>query len=205
MVRFHADRQSCRQAVAIVARIHAGEVIVSRDPKKAASGSWIGLVRELAKRTVDPIGHATFVIYFILAVVIAGGAGVWLELFIYLAQSPAPTLGPLRTAVITFFAAVAGSACMQLIWAEDDNRALRAYATLVLIVILIAALIIGIPTKIPAETAIGYGALATLVSLWTWWVANAKQKDLLDPVNPDDALGGNPNDGLAGNLQGFKT
>lgn len=168
---------------------------------KNSTGTWTGLGKELKKRTVEPLGHPSFVIYFVVAQIIAGGAGIWLELCTYLLSSSPTSLAALRTALITFFPAVVGSACLQIIWAEDDNRTLRAFATFMLIVMSIFALLIGLLTVIPNCRAILLGACASAVSLWVWWIANAKQKDLLDP---DAALGGDTDSGLPGDLSKFK-
>jgi hypothetical protein len=110
-------------------------------------------------------------------------------------------LQPLRTALITFFPAVAGSACMQMIWAEDDGRSLRAFAMLILILVAILALIIGLVLAIPHSWALTICALAATAALWVWWIANAKHTDLLDP---DASVGGDPSAPLTGDLAGFK-
>jgi hypothetical protein len=171
---------------------------------------WKALGAELRQRTIDPVEYPSFVFYFILAVVIAGGAGIWLELILYfvhepqgpLVTEPPDTLKPVVTAVITFFSALAGSAAMQIIWAEDKNLPLRAYAMFVLIGMLIIALLIGLLPTITTGSALFYGAIATLFSLWTWWIANAKQRELLG-INPENAVGGDPQAQLAGTLDGF--
>ena len=46
------------------------------------------------------------------------------------------------------------------------------------------------------------GTAASILALWSWWIANAKQEDLLDPDAP---TGGKATDGeLPGNLDDFK-
>jgi hypothetical protein len=180
----------------------------------SSAASWKSLAKELRQRTSEPVASVSYVLYFVLAVVVAGGAGVWLELTLYLVHEaggqlvnePPDALKPVLTAVITFFSALAGSAAMQLIWAEDRNKPLRAYATLVLVVSLIVALLIGLLPTIGTKQGLAYGALATLFSLWTWWIANANDPDIRDKVDPYDAVGGdNVEAPLAGNLQGFTT
>lgn len=178
--------------------------------KRPSMSSWIDLGKELRRRTLDPLYHPSYVIYFFVAVVIAGAAGIWLELATYFVlasnavsnAAPAPSLAAVRTAFISFFPALAGSACLQLIWAEGHQRSLRAFAALILIVLLILALIIGLVPAIPHDGALWLGSFASLVALWMWWVANAKQKDLMDL---DVATGGDPSAPLAGDLQDFQT
>lgn len=171
------------------------------------SGSWSALGKELRKRTVDPISHFSFVAYFLLAVFAVGGTGVWLELYSYLFLLPKDSINdsslvPLRTAVITFFPALAGAASLQLIWAEDNQKFLRAFAVLILFFLTIVALAIAPTAALSHSTALIIGVVSSVIALWTWWIANAKQQDLLDPDAP---LGKkDPEAELAGNLNGFK-
>lgn len=169
--------------------------------------SWKKLAHELGKRTTAPLGHVSFVFYFFVAVVIFGGAGIWAELRSYFAFVPTtdqtdPSLTALRAAVISFFPALAGSSCMQLIWAEDHERSLRAFAAVVLTLLILAIFVIT-PAGVSDSTALVGGFAASILALWSWWIANAKQKDLLD-LDPDAATGGKSTDGpLAGNLDEF--
>jgi len=171
------------------------------------SGSWARLGRELKKRTVDPFGHFSFVGYFLVAVVIFGGAGIWIELrsYIFFVASDSvsyPSLASLRTAVATFFFALAGSSCMQLILAEDRERFLRAFAMVLLALLTMLIIFFVTPIGVTDLAALAVGTGACVVALWLWWIANAKQKDLLDPDAP---TGGYVTSGvLPGNLDGFK-
>ena len=167
--------------------------------------SWRRLRRELGRRSLEPCGHVSFVFYFFVAVVTFGGAGIWTELRAYLnfvptPNQPDPSLASLRTAVITFFPALAGSSCMQLIWAEDHERSLRAFAVVILTVLLLAIFFLT-PEGVSNGLAITGGLVASIIALWSWWIANAKQKDLLDLDAPTGgkAIGGE----LAGNLDDF--
>lgn len=168
--------------------------------------SWRRLGHELKKRSWDPVGHVSFVSYFFVAVVIFGGAGIWMELRSYLTfvatpEQPYPSLASLRTAVMTFFPALAGSSCMQLIWAEDHERSLRAFAVVVLTTLIVVIFFIA-PDGVSDRAALVGGAAASFLALWSWWIANAKQKDFLDP---DAATGGKATGGdLPGNLDEFK-
>ena len=168
--------------------------------------SWTLLRDELWKRTKGPAAHASFVMYFLVAVVVIGAGGVWLELylFMFLAETDDPTsssVSGLRTAVITFFPALAGSACTQLVWAEDKNKSLRSFAFTALVLITILAIGIS-PSAIGSKTAFFMGSLASLFALWIWWIANAKQPDLLDS-NLDAPLGKDPGSKISGSLDGF--
>ena len=57
--------------------------------------SWTKLARELRKRTVEPTRHVSFVIYFLVAVVMFGGLGIWISsarywFFVPTAEHPYP-------------------------------------------------------------------------------------------------------------------
>lgn len=171
--------------------------------------SWERLWRELVRRTCGPFKHVSFVIYFLVATVIIGGIGFWLELYVYVfsAQPKPENIDPLlamRTAVTTFFPALTGTACLQLIWAEDHRKPLRAFGVFFLVIMTIVALVIAPTQFITSNSALTVGFVASLASLWAWWIANAEQKDLLDDIDPDDSIGGKKVDvDLPGNLDGF--
>lgn len=179
---------------------------MSANNVKHQSSSWIELGRELKKRTLEPFSHASFVIYFIVAVVAIGGVGFWLELYAYLLHDTPPpeqtdSLAALRTAVITFFPALAGSACLQLVWAESHQKSLRAFGILFLCLMTVVALAIS-PSVVGNRWALILGSISSIASLWTWWIANAKQQDLLD-IDPEAPLGGDKDATPVGDLSGF--
>jgi hypothetical protein len=168
-----------------------------------------GLYREIAdefkERTTKPAKHPSFVLFFVFAVLGLGALGIWLELYSYIY----PELGvyqsrktdALRTAILTFFPAVAGTAAMQLVWAGSTKH-FRSAAFAILGAFLVVALITS-PSRISNTSALVVGVIASLVSLWVWWIANAKQADLLD--NPSAPTGGDDvNRKLPGSLEGYQ-
>jgi hypothetical protein len=144
--------------------------------------------------------------YFCVAVVLVGGAGVWFELHSYVFyvpthEDPLPSASALRIAVVTFFPALAGSSCMQLIWAENHHKSLRAFAITALAVMTGIVFAIA-PSAVSNSIALWTGLAASAFALWTWWIANAKQRDLLDidaPTGKRDTGGD-----LPGNLDEFQ-
>lgn len=182
---------------------------MSERVNRKKSESWNQLGRELKKRTEEPIGHVSFTLFFLVAIILLGGAGVWLELYSYFsyaptAEEPTASAAAIRTAVITFFPALAGSACMQLIWVTGELKSLRAFATSVLVILFIAAVAIA-PDKISTTPALLVGGLSSCIAFWMWWIANADHPDLKDIVDPYASLGKqDPSGELAGNLDGFK-
>jgi hypothetical protein len=178
---------------------------VTTEDGSEKANSWHRLGRELRERTKKPCSHVSFVLYFLVAVVIIGGAGVILEGHSVLfheatPKNPQPNYGGLRVALITFFPALAGSSCMQLIWAENENKALRAFAIFMLTVLTIFALVVS-PSRVPDAVAFWVSSISAIVALWTWWIANARQLDFLDP---DVTVGGKDiSADLPGSLDGF--
>lgn len=174
-------------------------------PTQSASRENWDLYRDLgravADRITDPLRHPSFVVYFLLAVLGLGALGVWLEVYILIFPDPpiatqagqAPviadsTVKPLRTALITFFTAVAGTSAMQLIWAEDLKH-FRSASVLLLFLFLIVAVAI-FPGRVPNLLTIPACILMSVLSLLVWCIANAKQADLRDDSDPRAPLGG---------------
>ncbi|WP_141441580.1 hypothetical protein [Delftia acidovorans] len=148
----------------------------------------------------------SFTLYFLVAVILLGGTGVWFELHAYLTYVPTPenpsvSAAALRTAVLTFFPALAGTSCMQLIWDTGEFRSLRAFATSVLVILGVAAAAVA-PAHISATVALSIGCIASGIAFWMWWIANAEQTGLQD-INTDAPMGKDPNTEPAGDLNGF--
>lgn len=161
---------------------------------------------ELWRRTKGPFHHPSFIVFFLLAVVGFSALGIWLELYVYIypdPSSPTPrSSDSLRTAVLTFFPAAAGTAAMQLIWAEQPKH-FRSAAFLILAIFLVLAFWL-FPARISNASALLWGSLASITSLWIWWIANANQADLLDELDTSAPIGGSRTDGpLQGGLNGF--
>jgi hypothetical protein len=178
------------------------------DGLRKKQGSWESLYKELKERTLEPFKHFSFVAYFFIAVFAVSGAGVWLEIYNFFLIQPDLASEPtasLRTAIVTLIPALAGSATLQVIWAENNKKSLRAFAALILFILTFVALAIAPIKAVPKEFALTIGGIAAFVAMWMWWIANAKQQDFLDPIDPDAAVGKKDLDGkLSGNLDEFK-
>jgi hypothetical protein len=167
--------------------------------------SWVLLGKELVRRSLFPLPHSSFFFYFLVAVVGLGGIGVWIELeaLTRTVQPTTSSLSSLRTALISFFPALAGTSCMQLIWSDDSRKYLKSFSTAVMIAAAITAIMMARPS-VSDETALWVTSIACLFALWIWWIANAFQKEFLDP--PDSAVGGDPtSDKLSGDLSDYQS
>jgi len=177
------------------------------------------LGNELRNRTLGPLRHVQFVVYFLIAMVLVGPISVWIEVFrIYILDSAsavptgatqtamstatAASIAPLRTALLTFFPAVAATAALQLVLADQSSQ-IRAIAMLCFVGILTLAVFM-VPNQISDTRAMMVGALATLIAYWLSWIANARNSDLLGKIDPSDPIGGNnATASLKGSLDGY--
>ena len=79
---------------------------------------------------------------------------------------------------------------------------MRAVAVCLLTGLSILALVIS-PATVGDVLALVLAAVGSVVALWTWWIANALQRDLQD--GPDAAIGkADASSGLVGTLDGFR-
>lgn len=160
---------------------------------------WRHLGRELKQRSLGPWKHPSFTIYFLIAVVGIGAAGVWWE--VYRTLQHGSGLVNLRIAIFTFFPVLTATTGLQLIWAEGTMRSMRAFSTLIITSCLIGWVI---SATISSDTStLGIGAFFSVLALWLWVVTNAKQPDFLDIV-ADAPVGGEVSRPLKGNLDGFE-
>lgn len=171
------------------------------------SADWDQLFAEIGRRFRQPRKQSAFVIYFFGANVVLGCIGIWVELakYLYAVTGEAGTsvsLDAFKSALITFFPAMTGGACMQLVLAVD-HKGLKAVASTVLVLSLCAAVLLG--TAIRSDWWVICGAIVgAVVALCTWWVANADQPDLKE-IYRDAAIGANVDQPLKGSLDGFST
>lgn len=159
---------------------------------------------EIKGRSLKPFDHPSFIVYFLVAILGLGGLGVWVELYRWIYDpSCHPSLSGIRTAVNTFYPALAGAAALQLVWSEQAKQ-LRSVAILLFVAFIATALWLA-PAIITDLSATIAGSIASLAALWCWWIANANTPDFQD-TNPDAAVGGGDpaTKPLPGGLNGFQ-
>jgi len=183
---------------------------MTRTDSSKRSAVYLEIWNELKDRSVSPWTHPSFLFYFIVSVVGFGGLGIWLELYVAIYPErwsyPSEESDALRTAIVTFFPVVAGTAATQLLWAEKDAKQKHLRSTAFALLTLFLALALWIyPQRISNTSAICVSAIASIGALWMWVVANAKQVDLLDEIDPSDSVGGSVGTPLPGSTHGFKT
>lgn len=166
-------------------------------------GGWASLRRELSRRTKRPLGHATFGIYFFGAIFLFGGLGIWVEL-LNLTRAQVVELVPLRTAIATFFLAIIGSACFQLILGKTLKQ-IKAAAYVGSAIVAAVGVWLIFDRSLSSWIAMPVGGLGYLLSLWVWWITNADNQDFYDDPPDHASLGGDVGRKLDGSLKGFKT
>ena len=93
------------------------------DPKTALN-SFSALGREVTHRFRAPTGQVSFWVALIFGVILLGGLGIWVEIYKYATISDANAEN-VKTAIHTFFPALAFTATLQLIL-ETDRKYLRS-------------------------------------------------------------------------------
>jgi hypothetical protein len=163
---------------------------------------WSVLWRDIADRFRDPLGHPTFVFFFVFVVIGLGSAGTWVELFkLWRSTNTSDPLDGLITSLVTFFFALIGTSCTQIIIEDAEAKALKTLAQGVLLTSVLGVILAtaGIGTGVVA--ALAWGA-ASAFALAVWWIANSKSASLRDP---DAATGGSLSKDLPGSLSGYTT
>ncbi|KZX87802.1 hypothetical protein A3726_09260 [Erythrobacter sp. HI0037] len=170
----------------------------------AADGQGLaGLWDDIKRRTTKPKEHATFVFYFLGAILFIGGLGIWVELINAAGSWTETDLVALRTALTTFFIALIASSGFQLVLGEWKQLRAAAY----MVSLLMAGLGIWLiaDRELDLKVAIPLSVIGYLISLWIWWISNADNTDLHDEPPPEASVGGELDRDLKGDLEGFDT
>jgi len=167
-------------------------------------GDWQYLGREIRRRTLAPFKSVPFVFYFILAIVVLGGLGIWVEA-VKSQLNPNWKVDGLLTALSTFFPALIGSASLQLILKSTDSsdKILISFSLLVCFLSFVGigfiAAFFSLHPQLCLNAAIGFGVLA----VWFWWFTNGDDLTFYNaPI--DAATGGSTTREIKGNLNEFK-
>lgn len=151
-----------------------------------------------------PFGQVSFWVFFILGILIFSACGIWVELGKY-CISTTRNLDGIQTAIFTFVPAMACTATMQIIFADNEKKYLKSVGYAVGIVLLLGA--IGLLTfneHLPPKFSILMGVILSIISILTWWIANGLDSIFYDNAGQDATTGGNLEKPLPGNVTGFK-
>ena len=168
-------------------------------------GPWAALIFELWKRLREPLKQPSFVMYFLLALIL-GAMGVWAALAEgVIAKWQNDTQEPFFRALVTFFPAIGSLACVQVIIVEDSQKSLRALFSLLLIVFLTLAIVSGLVYPQNATLGFKLTVIGTGLAILSLWLANSDQEPFKEPTDPADSIGGTLENEPAGDTEGFAT
>lgn len=165
--------------------------------KGGSSQHWKVLWAEICSRVVEPTAHPSFIMFFLLTVIVISPAGIWLELYRFLIITPTPTSDALLTSIATFSPALMTSSCLQVIW----GKPLPSFRAFLISVSIISGIgwIFCVAAPIQKSTSIALGLVLSFIALCVWWMSNATQKELRDDFDFSAPVGG---DNLNGELSG---
>ena len=138
---------------------------------------WLLLLKILLKRFFVGFGRVSFLLYFVVIIVILGGLGVWIEYF-------SETQNGLNNALTTFFMAILATSSADLLLKtkpEDEMGFLKMPALSILIIggLMAALVFAGYCQEQLAKTG-------TILALMLWWIANSSDdKYLANGENPE--------------------
>lgn len=167
----------------------------------ASSSHWGNLLREVWKRCYLPLGHPTFIVYFLIIIVVFGGLGVLIKLYRILSIEPTDQDKlALAQDLSTYLLAVIAASFVDLDFSESSNlRSLRMLALALLLIGGMCGVISQVATT--PRIALFSATLGTMLGLFLWWIANYDNTKLIekdpDPKNP---VGGSPRD-IQGNAR----
>lgn len=168
---------------------------------------WQEFWRELKERSRKPLKHPTFVMYFGGIIILLGGLGLLDPVFnsVMLGNWPEIEWGRLISACYTYFIAIAATAAVDLILSLNQRKYLLMFFLLgCLAVVLLAFIAFILGTFRGNVTAAAFPSmLGYSLALYLWWVGNADNPNLLEPVKPDAPTGGDALAKPAGDLSGF--
>lgn len=156
----------------------------------------------LRDRFKTPYGHVTFWFYFVMAIIVFGGLGIWVE--IAKSLSPEGDIKGLITAIYTYFPAVAAAAAFQIDLEEGKKNYLRAFALTALVVVFAPAFLHAAGVISDHVLSLFVGIFFTFLALALWWVANGRNLNFHDDIDPDDSLGLDPAAEVSGGASPIK-
>ena len=163
---------------------------------------------EFRKRAFCSFCDGTFFLYFIFAIVICGGFGVWVEVFKLLIVSPDNhNFDGIQNAAFVFYPALIGASCVLLaLEATDKSEKPKTIFSLATIIItVIVSVVIGIfehndiHQPVSRFLTIFFSGFGLLI----WCFANGNNP-YLQTISPESASGGDTGKDLKGNTEGFQ-
>ena len=173
-----------------------------------ALGPYRQFLAEFRDRVLDSLGDVTFLLYFIVAIILCGGFGIWVEVLkLLIASSDNLNFDGIQNAAFTLYPALIGASCMLLVLEGTDKseKPKTAFSLFVIIFTAFISAMIGIfeskdMYQLPSRVLITF---FTVFGLFFWCFANGNNPHI-QTVNPDSAVGGDTSKHLNGNTDGFQ-
>lgn len=179
---------------------------LNRD-KESLQQEWTALFMELWERIYRPIFQPTYVIYFVISLVV-GAAGIWAAAIEALletqSQTPPQSIwedARVFSAMLTYFAALGSLSCIHVIVVEDQQKHLRTFMCFVLVALLLLTVFAAVFEYQAPSAGYPYLTVATVVAALTWWMANWDETKYVQH-SMDDPLGGDSSKQAAGDDDG---
>jgi Na+/melibiose symporter-like transporter len=167
---------------------------------------WRELKEELIDRLRKPTRHPTFVMYFLVIIVVIGGFGICETLVRHYLMNLLPEEEfekALLSAFYTYFTAIAATAAVDVILSSQNPKFLLMFFLLISVVVFVLALFALLTSSF--SVALILVLFGYVLALFLWWIGNAENRNLSDTQPPVNAsTGGSIATPPAGNLTGFK-
>lgn len=142
-----------------------------------------------------PLGQLSFWAFLLLAIIGAGGYGVWVELYRWNNTHNANLSGVIQ-AIFTYYPALVGASIFQLIF-HSDKFVRSGFTFIGVSIFLITFFVFPSPGSINKFTLVG-GIILALISIFIWWIANGHDGTYHDNPNPNSSTGGDTKNPLPG-------
>lgn len=170
---------------------------------------WNSFLSDVLQRLKKPFRHPAFCMYFVVFTLGVGGIGVWIEAIKAILNPTFEAMMLVPRTLSTYLLAVIATAAADLVMSdlvmpeEQTKRYMRMFA-LASLVVGTALGVVGLNISF-LKWAYGCAILGTILALLLWWLANAANSKFLEQDPPvDAATGGDPDQNLAGNLDGLQ-
>lgn len=155
------------------------------------------LKRDLKRRLKTPIKSVTFYAHLFVAVLAAGGAGIW-----YTMYQDGFGMEKLAASLLTYFPALVAAAVID--FTHEEQPYLRSFGLLSglgFFVVFMAA----VTRASTSHWQFCWALLGTLLGILFWWFANGEKRCFRDVVAINAAGGEKVDKPLPGNTEGWNT
>jgi hypothetical protein len=161
------------------------------------------LGREVKRRFTEPVGRVNFWGYLFLAIILLGGLPIYIEAFRLKLGIVSDAEGVIL-ALFTVFPAIMGASAVQLVLDRDNSPIRMAGLTSLIICTVATVIFISDVLKLSDTFSIVSGIFFCVLAVLIWWIANGLDPIFQDTIRTDDSVGGDVNQELGGDFNGFQ-